>query len=121
MDQLNINQPDTNINQTTTKQSSWKPTTPSKVNIQPIGERVLITPIQQESKTSGGIFIPSAAKEQRNEGIVVAIGSTTTKEPLPLKINDHIIYTGFSKEEFTHNNQQYIMLDFKDVIAKVNK
>ena len=91
------------------------------MNIEPIGERVLITPIIQQSKTAGGIYIPRSAKEERNEGIVAAIGTGNNNTALPINIGDHIIYADCKIEEFTYSNQNYIMLNFKDVIAKITK
>ncbi len=88
--------------------------------IEPIGERVLIKALPQVAQTSGGIYIPDSAKEERKEGIVVAVGTFVNGNSLPIKPGDQVIYTGFSAEEFEHNNQKYKMVDFKDIIAKVH-
>ncbi|MCE8428571.1 MAG: co-chaperone GroES, partial [Candidatus Methanoperedens sp.] len=68
------------------------------MRIKPIGKRVLIKSIKEEEKTSGGIYIPDAAKEKKKQGIVVEVGFIDEKE-FPIKKGDIILYTGFSSEE----------------------
>ena len=89
------------------------------MNIEPIGERVLIRPIKTESKTKGGIYIPESAKEEKKEGEVIAVGKTKGGKPIELSKGDRILYGGYSSDEFEFDNQKYIMLDFKDVLAKL--
>ncbi len=87
--------------------------------IKPIGERVLIKPFEGEEKTKGGIYIPDSAKETRKEGEVVAVGTTKDGKELPLKKGDRIIYGGYSSDEFEFEGEKFIILDFKDVLAKI--
>ena len=89
------------------------------MKIVPIGERVLIKPKKTEEKTAGGIYIPDSAKEDRKEGEVVAVGKGKDGKDLPLKRGDMILYGGYSSEEFEIDGEKYIILDFKDVIAKI--
>ena len=89
------------------------------MEIKPIGERVLIKPVKVEEKTKGGIYIPESAKEEKKEGIVVAVGSFKDGKELPLKKGDHILYGGYSSDEFEIDDEKYIILEFKDVLAKI--
>jgi len=59
----------------------------------PLGKRVLIKPVKEEERTSGGIYIPETAKEKKKQGIVLELGSIDEKE-LPIKKGDIILYTG---------------------------
>jgi chaperonin GroES len=88
------------------------------MNIKPIGERVLIQPTQDEEKTKGGIYIPETAKEGKKEGIIIAVGTKDGKE-LPLKKGDKILYGGYSNDEFEFNGEKFIILEYKDVLAKL--
>ncbi len=88
------------------------------MNIKPIGERVLIKP-KGEEKTKGGIYIPESAKEGKKEGIVVAVGQRKDGTDLPLKHGDFVLYGGYSSDEFELEGQKYIMVEFKDVLAKL--
>ncbi len=89
------------------------------MNIKPIGERVLISPVKTGEKTKGGIYIPETAKEEKKEGIVVATGTLKDGKAMPLKKGDRIIYGGYSSDEFEIDDEKYIFVEYKDVLAKM--
>ena len=89
------------------------------MQIKPIGERVLIKPIDEGNKTKGGIYIPDTAKENKKEGEVIAVGTNKEGKELPLKKGDKILYGGYSSDEFEIDGQKYVILEFKDVLAKL--
>ena len=93
----------------------------SERKIQPIGQRVLIKALKQEEKTKGGIYIPDSAKEERKEGEVIALGTYDDGQPLPLSIGDHILYSGYSADEFEIEGQKVKIIEFKDVVATIQK
>jgi len=87
------------------------------MKIKPIGKRVLIKPVKEEEKTAGGIYIPETAKEKKKEGVVVDMGDEL--KDFPIKKGDVILYTGYSSEELEIDGEKYLILDSKDIIAKV--
>jgi len=87
------------------------------MRVKPIGERILIKPIKAEEKTSGGIYIPEEAKEEKKQAIVEEVGKTKEGKELPLKKGDKILYGGYSSDEFEINNEKYLIVDFKDILA----
>ncbi|MBI2668422.1 co-chaperone GroES [Candidatus Woesearchaeota archaeon] len=89
------------------------------MKITPLGERVLIKPALEETKTKGGIYIPDTAKESKKEGTVIAVGTTKEGNELPLKAGDKILYGGYSSDEFEMEGQKYLLLELKDVLAKL--
>ncbi len=91
------------------------------MDIQPIGERVLLTPLEQEEKTSGGIYIPESAKEGKKQGEVVAVGTLKDGKEIPLKKGDKVLYGGYSSEEFEMGAEKYLIVEFKDILAKIGK
>ena len=88
------------------------------MKIEPIGERVLIEQVKKEEKTSGGIYIPEEAQKDRKEGMVVSVGTFKDGKSLPLQKGDKIIYGGYSSEELELEGKKYILIEFKDVVAK---
>ena len=54
----------------------------SKLNIKPLADRVLVEPLEAETKTASGIIIPDTAKEKPQKGIVIAVGSGTKDNPI---------------------------------------
>ncbi len=88
------------------------------MKIKPIGKRILIKPVKEEEKTKGGIYIPETAKEKRKQGIVVEVGNIDEKD-FPVKKGDAILYSGYSSEELELDGEKYLIIESKDVIAKI--
>lgn len=88
------------------------------MKIQPLGERVLLKP-KKEERTAGGLYLPESAKEEKKQGIVVAVGTFKDGKELPLRAGDEVLYGGYSTEEFEIHGEKHLMIEFKDVIAKV--
>lgn len=89
------------------------------MTIIPLGERVLLRPLQREEKTKSGIYLPKDTDKDKKEGIVESVGHDKDNRPLPLKKGDHVMYGGYSNEEFEINGETFIFVDFKDVLAKI--
>ena len=88
------------------------------MRVKPIGERVLITPDKEEEKTSGGIYLPDSAREAKKRGIVVEVGQLKEGE-MPLKKGDTVLYGGYSHEDFEIDGKEYVIVEFKDIVAKI--
>jgi chaperonin GroES len=88
----------------------------ANLNIQPMGSRVLIQPIEQESKTSSGLLLPETAREKPQTGLVVAVGDD---EEIKLKVNDKVLFAHYSGTEFKMDGSDYLLLEASDVLAKV--
>jgi len=88
----------------------------AKINIQPMGARVLIRPIEQENKTSSGLLLPETAKEKPQTGLVVAVGDD---EEIKLKVNDKVLFAKYTGTDFKMDGSEYLLLESTDVPAKV--
>ena len=86
-------------------------------SIQPLGTRILIRPLEQESKTNSGLFLPETAKEKPQTGEVVAIGDD---EGIKLKVKDKVLFAKYSGTEFKFDGTDYLLLEANDVLARVN-
>jgi chaperonin GroES len=91
----------------------------SKVNIQPLADRVLVEPAAAEEKTAGGIIIPDTAKEKPQKGKVIAVGSGKKDEPMTVKIGDHVLYGKYGGTEIHLEGQDYIIMRESDIYAIV--
>jgi len=88
----------------------------------PIGDRVVVKPEPEEQKTKSGIVLPDTAKEKPSEGTVVAVGSgrildNGQKVPLEVKIGDKIIYSKYGGTEVKIDDEEYIILAERDILA----
>ncbi|NSW51011.1 MAG: co-chaperone GroES [Anaerolineae bacterium] len=88
----------------------------SPFNIQPLGSRVVIKPLEQESKTASGLYLPDTAKEKPQTGLVVAIGDD---EDIKLKVDDKVLYAKYTGTEFKLDGQEYLIMECADVLAKL--
>lgn len=93
-------------------------------NFVPLGERVIIMPIEQESQTKGGIFLPDTAKEKPQEGEVVAVGPGRVSDdgsriPMELAKGDRVIYSKFAGTEYKDGDDEYLILRESDILAKI--
>ena len=89
------------------------------MNVKPLGNRVIIEPKKTEEKTKGGIYLPDTAQDSENIGTVVAM-SESIKEP-QFKVGDKVMFDKYSGKEISDNEQKYVVIDYKDVIAKLSE
>jgi chaperonin GroES len=90
------------------------------MSIQPLADRVLITPAPAEEKTIGGIIIPDTAKEKPLQGSVVAVGKGTKDEEMVLKAGDTVLYGKYAGTEIELDGEKYLIMRQSDVLAILN-
>lgn len=88
------------------------------MRLTPIGERVILKPVKAEEKTKSGIYLPKDSEEKK-QGIVVDVGTLKDGARIPLHQGDKVLYGGYGSEEIEINGNKYIILEFKDIIAKI--
>jgi len=89
----------------------------TKLNIKPIGDRVVVEPAQAEQKTAGGIIIPDTAKEKPQKGIIVAVGKGKKDEPMTVKQGDTVLYGKYAGTEITIDGKEYLIMKESDIYA----
>jgi len=93
------------------------------MNIQPLGDRVVIKPLEAESKTKGGIVLPDTAKEKPQEGKVVAVGKgkildSGAVQSLEVKVGDKVLYGKYSGNEITtKEGEELLIMREEDILA----
>ena len=90
-----------------------------KVNIKPLADRVLVEPMQAETKTASGIIIPDNAKEKPQKAVVVAVGNGTKDNPMTVKAGDHVLFGKYSGTELKYEGKDYLIMSEKDILAIV--
>ena len=93
-----------------------------KQKIQPLGDRVLVEPLEAEEKTAGGFVIPDTAKEKQQKGKVIAIGKGRVSEdgkltPLEVKVNDHVLFGRYSGSEIKIGATDYLIIKEDDILG----
>ncbi len=92
------------------------------MTINPLGDRVLVKPLEEKEEKKGGIIIPDTAKEKPQEGKVVAVGPGKLNEkgkrmPLELKKGNRVLYDKFSGTEAKIEGQEYLIVREEDILA----
>ncbi len=89
-----------------------------KIKIQPLGERVLIRPTDEESRTSSGLYIPDTAKEKPQTGLVVAIGDE--EDDISVKVGQKVLFPKYTGTEIKLDGVEHLIMDAGDILAIVN-
>jgi len=90
----------------------------SKVNIKPLGDRVVIKPALAEQKTASGIIIPDSAKEKPQQGEVVAV-PTEKDSPVTVKKGDLVLYGKFAGTEINLEGEDFLIMSQDDILAVI--
>lgn len=95
------------------------------VNLKPLGDRLVVEPIEGEETTSGGILLPETAKEKPQEGKVVAAGPGRVDESgnrvkMEVKVGDRVLYAKYAGTEIKlEGDRKVLILKESDVLALV--
>ena len=90
------------------------------MKIRPLGERVVLKQLKGEERTKSGIYLPESSKEKK-QGVVVEVGITSEGHPIPLIKWYIVLYSGYGSEEIEFENEKLLIIDYKDIVAKVEK
>ncbi|UCG27787.1 MAG: co-chaperone GroES [Bacteroidales bacterium] len=87
------------------------------VKIKPLADRVLVEPMEAETKTASGIYIPDSAQEKPQKGKVVAVGSGTKEVEMEVKKGDVVLYGKYSGNEINVDGTDYLIMRQSDILA----
>jgi chaperonin GroES len=94
------------------------------MNLKPLGDRLIIEPIEQEEMTASGIVLPETAKEKPMQGKVLAVGPGARKDDgsriaVDVKQGDTVLYAKYAGTEVKIEDKKYLILKESDVLAVV--
>jgi len=100
------------------------PKVKAKTKLVPLADRIVITPLKQDEVTASGLVIPDTAKEKPQQGQVVAVGpgrldDNGKRVPMDVSVGDRILYAKYTGTEIKLDNEDYIVLNDKDILAKL--
>jgi len=96
--------------------------TTQTLKVRPLGDRVILKPIQQEEKTRGGVILPDSAKEKPQHGEVVATGTgrildNGTKVDMEVKVGDKVLYGKYSGTEIKIEGEEYLIVKESEILG----
>ncbi len=95
------------------------------MKLKPLGDRLMVKPIEEEETTASGIVLPETAKEKPQKGQVVAVGDGKWDEdgdkriPLDVAEGDEVLYSKYGGTEVTVEGDELLVLRESDVLAKL--
>jgi chaperonin GroES len=94
------------------------------MKLRPLGDRVVVKPLEQKEVKKGGIIIPDTAKEKPQEGEVIAVGKGKTAEdgkliPMEVKVGDKILYGKYSGTEIKIEDVEYLIMHQDDILGVI--
>jgi len=88
------------------------------MQIQPLGDRVLIKPLEETIK-KGGIIIPDTAKEKPQKGKVIAVSTGKDAEDIEVKVDDKVLFGKYAGTEITIEGVDHLIISAGDILAIV--
>ena len=96
------------------------------INVRPLGDRVLVQPIEEKETKKGGIIIPDTAKEKPQQGKVIAVGKGKVEKdgkvtPLDVKEGDTILFGKYSGQEIKMDGEEYLIMREEEILGVITK
>ncbi len=95
------------------------------INLRPLGDRVLIEPIEQEEVTASGLYIPETAKEKPQQGNVLAVGEGRRDEDgerieMDVKVGDKVLFAKYAGTEIKIDGKKLLIMKESDILAIIS-
>ena len=97
-----------------------------KLNLKPLGDRVVVDPLEKEERTASGIILPETAKEKPQEGEILAVGPGRRDDTgklivMDVKKGDTILFAKYAGTEVKIEDRKLLILKESDILAIVEK
>jgi len=92
--------------------------------LRPLGDKVVVEPVEAEEVTASGIVIPQTATEKPQQGIVTAVGpgqllDDGTRDEMPVSVGDRVLYAKYGGTTFKIDGRELLILSTDDILAVV--
>lgn len=96
------------------------------MKLRPLQDRIIVKRVEEETKTSGGIFIPETAKEKPQQGEIIAVGNGKRTEdgkvlPIDLKVGDKVLFGKYAGTEIKLDGVDYLIMREDDILGVLEK
>jgi chaperonin GroES len=106
------------------KKDKKESTGEEKVQLQPLGDRVVVEREESESVTAGGIVLPDSAKDKPTRGMVISVGDGKLNKEgkrvsLQVKSGDRVLFTSYAGEQFKLGERELLLMREDDILAVI--
>lgn len=90
------------------------------MNLQPVGDRILVRPLSEKEVTASGLVLPDTVdREKKAEGEVVALSESDDVKKLNLKVGDKVLFGKYAGEDVEYNDEDLKFLKHDEILAVV--
>ncbi len=94
------------------------------LNVRPLGDRVIIEPMEGDETTPGGILLPETAKEKPQQGLILAAGPGRRDDagkliPMDVKVKEKVLYAKYAGTEIKLDGKKVLILKESDILAVI--
>ena len=98
--------------------------TKAKIKVKPLGDRVLVKPVEEDEQQKGGIIIPDTAKEKPQEAEVVALGTGRKDDSgkaiaFEVKVGDLVLTSKYGGTDVNVDGEKYVLLREDDILGVI--
>ena len=95
------------------------------INLKPLGDRVVVEPVEQEEMTASGLVLPETAKEKPQKGVVMAAGPGARDDEgkrvgLDVSVGETVLFAKYAGTEFKVDGKKLLILKESDLLAIVD-
>ena len=95
-----------------------------KINIQPLGDRVVLQREGSQEKTAGGIVLPESAKDKPARGTILSVGpgrslDDGSRGSLQVQVGDRVLFSSYAGESFEVNDEELLLMREEDILAVI--
>jgi len=95
----------------------------SKLKIQPLGDRVVVRPLEEVEEMRGGLYIPDTAKEKPLQGEIMAVGPGRFEKgervPMELEVGQKVLYSKYAGTDVRVDDDELLIIKESDVLAVI--
>ena len=96
----------------------------AKLNIKPLGDKVIVKRVEAEEVTAGGIVLPDSAQEKPKRGTVQSVGNgrlldNGERSVMQVKNNDEVLFTSYAGTEIKIHGDEYLIMDESDILGVI--
>ena len=96
----------------------------SKISLQPLGDKVVVSRDESEDITAGGIVLPDSAQDKPSRGTIIAVGTGKllddgSRGPMQVKKGDRVLFTSYAPETISIDDDEFLLMSESDILAVI--
>ncbi|MFZ1932802.1 MAG: co-chaperone GroES [Thermoguttaceae bacterium] len=101
-----------------------KSSDPTKIKLQPLGDRVVVEREEAETVTAGGIVLPDTAKDKPARGRIISVGDgrlldSGARSPLQVKVGNRVLFSSYAGDTFKLGTRELLLMHEEDILAVI--